>query len=1003
MEGPTEPHDQLRRLQNYSRQAGDRDRMYFHRTNYRRLDLQREYQERRRQRRSPLANETHVEMRTSAPSHLRQPVVTMEKNDPLKHLRCYYFVRPKIQQRLENRSQHVKNAARYRNNKENLSSDSHIENEQYAAEAVDGKSDDRHDEFFHDYDDGCDNGSRVEPSEMDLRYDDEQKKTSAVDTHRSPLRPRKFDNNADHTRKKPSSGSAVAAVRDVNVEPGSDLTERARDIVGRLYGFPFDESSCLKLSRSQTEPGIFSAETKRKTNKKDFCAGLNSLRVVDAINDCQHTDETTQTAWISTITRKYLDIRDVGPGNVWVVKSPMGSGKTTIFSEMCANFRRILVVSCRRSYTDFLCTTLPEFQNYQDVRGSINPSDHPKIVIQLQSLRRIKGLSKGIFVHAQWDLLYIDEPDGVFKEICSALGDWNERKVHAQALTTLVSCIPRVVVSDACFAPWHLRLLRTHLLSNLPHKIISCTVNNYVPRTHDVRIYESCSLSRSYMDLNFVKHGIKKALGDEECGLINVDDVLLGKTSSASTDLYAEAFLMAFNHETSLNSPSRENDMSFCLLEALNHGLKPLVICNTKRQAHLVRDVVVKFLLQKGTIQPVDVSDEVVIISGDTPPDVRKNLMHNLKKKLLRCKVFIYTTAFKVGIDINFDCFDEAYLFVDQLSPINTPSIVDLFQCVGRSRTTNILNVFVNVSRHKKCSDDDPIGQHTVDTMPPKAPYPVTLDERQQLDVLIHRVVKVESSINGDPFLFRAVLLELFNKTIAASFVRKPPFPITITEVPAVKEMLVDACHRAFTARISTLTTLSPTTFDRLFPSKLTKKSVVKDIEKVLDIIDGSVGNSLYILNSMNCGVVKMWAQRLDKDVAEFDIAPSDVLDFDKQAWASVTERDLVRRIAESLFGNCGNACVRTVDKFEWVLNAVQTKMVDSNIDFESDVVTELGRLYVDPYYPDGICPLKALHIMAKRFKMRVAKDNEFCRLIIPRKTELYNFDLNRMVAMLLL
>ncbi|RUS70266.1 hypothetical protein EGW08_021943 [Elysia chlorotica] len=287
--------------------------------------------------------------------------------------------------------------------------------------------------------------------------------------------------------------------------------------------------------------------------------------------------------------------------------------------------------------------------------------------------------------------------------------------------------------------------------------------------------------------------------------------------------------------------------------------------------------------------------------------------------------------------------------------------------------------------------------------MPSKNPHPVTLDEGQSLDVLVHRVVKVESSINGDPFLFRAVLLELFNKTIAASFVRKPPSPVDITGIPAVKEMLVDACHRAFTARISTLTTLSPMTFDRLFPCKSTKKSVVKDNEKVLEIIDGSVGNSLYILNSMNCRHVKMWAQRLDKDVAEFNIAPSDVLDFDKQAWDSVTERDMVRRVTESLFSNCGNVCVRTVEKFEWVLNAVQREMVDRNIDFESDTVTELGRLFVDPYYPDGTCSLEAVRVMAKRFKMHMAKDNECCRLIVPRKAELTDFDLNRMVAMLLL
>ncbi|RUS68568.1 hypothetical protein EGW08_023671 [Elysia chlorotica] len=142
--------------------------------------------------------------------------------------------------------------------------------------------------------------------------------------------------------------------------------------------------------------------------------------------------------------------------------------------------------------------------------------------------------------------------------------------------------------------------------------------------------------------------------------------------------------------------------MSFRLIGALRRGARPLVICNTKCQAHLVRDVAVKHLLDEGLIQSNNVSDEVVIISGDTSPDVRKNIMGNIRKKLEGCRMFIYTTAFKVGIDINFYCFDEAYLIVDQLSPTNTPSIVDLFQCVGRSRLTRVLNIFFNVSRQKK-------------------------------------------------------------------------------------------------------------------------------------------------------------------------------------------------------------------------------------------------------------------------------------------------------------
>ncbi|RUS68567.1 hypothetical protein EGW08_023670 [Elysia chlorotica] len=370
----------------------------------------------------------------------------------------------------------------------------------------------------------CNNdGRQTGQSEMRLK-EIELRKALTSEPRPSPLSSRKFDNNVAH------NNNNAAAARDGDPEPSSDLTELAQDIVKRLYGFPFDDSSCLRLFRSPTLFDIRKMRSGWDTNKKDFHTGSGSQCVPDKTTyEARDPITTKATAWVNRIHKRYLEVGDVGPGNVWAVKSPMGSGKTKVFSDICANFGRILVVSCRRSYSDFLCASLPEFQNYQAVRGHINPTDHPKIVIQVQSLRRIRGITKGIFVLAQWDLLYIYEPDGVFKEIISPLGDREERKTQTQALITLVSCVP-----------WHLRLLRTHLLSNLPHKIMSCTINDNVPRTHEVRVYESCALTRSYMDLDFVKVGIRKALGEEECGPVNVDDVLLGKHSSASTDLFAK-------------------------------------------------------------------------------------------------------------------------------------------------------------------------------------------------------------------------------------------------------------------------------------------------------------------------------------------------------------------------------------------------------------------------------------------------------------------------------
>ena len=72
----------------------------------------------------------------------------------------------------------------------------------------------------------------------------------------------------------------------------------------------------------------------------------------------------------------------------------MGTGKSSRFFEYVSkNDLTAIVVSSRITYTEFMCSK-PGFYNYQNLNSRlIDYMTHPKVVIQYQSLKRIRDIA----------------------------------------------------------------------------------------------------------------------------------------------------------------------------------------------------------------------------------------------------------------------------------------------------------------------------------------------------------------------------------------------------------------------------------------------------------------------------------------------------------------------------------------------------------------------------------------------------------------------------------
>ena len=138
-----------------------------------------------------------------------------------------------------------------------------------------------------------------------------------------------------------------------------------------------------------------------------------------------------------------------------------------------------------------------------------------------------------------------------------------------------------------------------------------------------------------------------------------------------------------------------QNDILVDLINSLMKGQRVCVTTATKRQAFILKNLF------------KDSGFKVRLLTGDSSESKKQNFAQNPDRFIRGCQLFIYTTAFQVGIDVSSSkpYFDTHYVFLEVSTRIASPGA--FVQAVGRIRTTkrNEFKVVVMDGRKRKVVD----------------------------------------------------------------------------------------------------------------------------------------------------------------------------------------------------------------------------------------------------------------------------------------------------------
>lgn len=706
-----------------------------------------------------------------------------------------------------------------------------------------------------------------------------------------------------------------SSTKEEKLTPGAVVRTPVVDyLVKRLYGFPFNS-------------------------------------VDDVVSNCE----------THYLNQKYVGSEDVAwalnTSNVLVVKSPMGSGKTTMVRDIISRHERVLIISSSRAFSDFMCTIVPGLVNYQDIKGSITADKHPRVIIQVQSLRRIKRIHTET-TFAQWHMVYLDEPNGCLHQVTSSLLTPAERRIIPKYFRKVMSNIPTVVVTDAGLAPWHLSSIRHHLLSGLYNRPMTCFINRYKPATHRIRVFDKCMMSCHTYTKSFIPR-LKSALGKEDSLIMDLECFLLSKHGSVARDLFISVVRSAYK-----DNPTKETgDICHYLYRIVKERKEnAVVVCNTKNQANLVAEYVSRVIGKH----------KVVLMTGDTSSDQRTAFMTNPEIYLQGKRCLIHTTCISVGVDMNFEWATRSFLMIDTMSYHHTPRIVDMFQAIGRNRCSTEINVFVNGRRSYPTSTmlngdgydsdhmklvtgmtNDWCGQPTM----PSGDTRVYDDiEEDGLEEAVVSMEKMEKVCNNSPRLFFDVFMTLLSETMQKGSVtiREPQSWQTMYEFfskDAEINMAVERCRHEFSDRITKFTTITLDSFNDIFRGtpKGDKKAVLQDIMDTLRLLMGKFSTSFFILRHINKELLKQWAVNFKKLQYIEPKDAVDMLNFDQEAAVSVDPDHLLEKVKLRLYRNNKEPLIRSFSDFCHAVDATNMLM-DNTITGDTSHVDAVYRLLVDEY-----------------------------------------------------
>ena len=506
-----------------------------------------------------------------------------------------------------------------------------------------------------------------------------------------------------------------------------------------------------------------------------FCFGENEKSHFDnqfAANDIHRIDERYLPPLKNFINKNPIKYRQI-----LFVRSAMGTGKSSRVLEYISRSptTTALIISSRITYTEAFCSKKRYgFRSYRDVRGrDIDYLNHPRIVIQYQSLSRIKCL-EDTETFARWDILFLDEIDSLLKEaLSSGTMSKSKRCKTIRYFQKLVSSIPTVIVCDANLAEWHCDAILRKIAMVPKDKqklLLNQNTGIFATSGRNINVFTNYSLCPSQSNL-FMK-AIHKVSGDANCKksgntlkhLINLDRDLTVRQNSQSISfadhvymsILANWFCKEKSSNLSINSFIVDDASKRLFKEVINEGKCVVAICNTKVLAYYVCAFFIHYAHLK-------LGEDVVILTGDSEIYQKRRVTScdTMADALKACKLFIFTSCVKVGVDFSVKRFDSVFLFLSKIRKTSPLNLSDLFQMVGRIRHFDSLSIAINQLPSLKKGEED-FCPSPINNVVSFKKFNRLSDNADNILLYLTNITGVEFGIKRYPITFFKCLLKMF-------------------------------------------------------------------------------------------------------------------------------------------------------------------------------------------------------------------------------------------------
>lgn len=368
-------------------------------------------------------------------------------------------------------------------------------------------------------------------------------------------------------------------------------------------------------------------------------------------------------------------------GYVFFCKSHMGSGKTFQLQKLIMRMTkysrnenrqfRVLAITPRRTFASFLEGQLKGFYHYRSVKKPYNYIRYPKLVVQLQSLCHFQDIDTDSNSISGYSLLIMDEIHSIVQELFSDLFSTEEQLRFMKIFVKVLKAIPRWFCSDAHLSTDLINALIQIASDYKPDLSRICLINKYSNVDYKLIFHRKCLFSNTVLNLlrrKLIKlehfESYKPFLCAQQIRkVVSIDGI--GKIDKIFKRIYIRDFLAS----------SDSDDILTYLHRDLTSGKKICVTSSTKKQAVLIKDLF------------KTCGFKVKLLTGSSTCEKKKCFTDDPETYIKRCDLFIYTTAFQVGIDVSsrVPYFDKQYIFISCSENVPAPS--SLMQTIGRIRT----------------------------------------------------------------------------------------------------------------------------------------------------------------------------------------------------------------------------------------------------------------------------------------------------------------------------